>query len=114
MNIMEKLISKPRQVATRSALAGFSEIIISYQPKIKPNEMVLVKSSKEAYTLLMESWNMGTIYLREEFKLMIMTQSGRVKGIHHLSIGGLTGTVVDPRIIVAISAGCLAAGVILA
>jgi DNA repair protein RadC len=98
----------------KEILAKLSDIIISYHPKINPSKMVQVKNSKEAFELLIKSWDLGTIYLREEFKILVMNASCKVKGIHSLSIGGITGTIADPRIIIALATGCLATSVILA
>ena len=45
---------------------------------------------------------------------MLLNNSNKVKGIYHLSTGGLTGTLVDIRILFAVILKSLSVGIILA
>jgi DNA repair protein RadC len=47
----------------------------------------------------MAAWDPDSIEHIEEFKLMLLTRSNKVLEIASLSIGGLSGTVTDVRII---------------
>jgi DNA repair protein RadC len=76
-----------------------SDIKIIYQPKVNPSERPMIRQSEDAYRLFMESWDMTTIYLVEQAKLMLLNRANRVLGIMPLSSGGMCGTVMDPRII---------------
>ena len=76
-----------------------SNVRIIYQPKIRPSNRPVIRRSADAYKLFMESWDMQTIYLVEQAKLMLLNRANRLLGIMLLSTGGICGTVMDARII---------------
>ena len=59
----------------------------------------MVTTSREVYQLLLREWDLDKIELLEEFKVLLLNQSNRVLGLLHVSSGGITGTVADPRLI---------------
>ena len=61
----------------------------------------------------MSSWDSDTIELQEEFKVLLLNRANEVLGIYPLSKGGITGTVVDQRLIFAVALKCNATGIIL-
>lgn len=89
-----------------------SEIKVSYNTRQIPKEKI--KSSKDAYLILINSWAKGTLELQEEFKIVLLNNSNEVLGIYPLSKGGITGTVVDIRLIFSVVLKCNAVGIILA
>lgn len=84
-------------------LNNVSEIEIVYRKKVncKMSERPLIQSSKDAYRILNHYWNEDRINLIEEFKVLFLNRANRVLQIFTVSLGGVTGTVVDPRIILA-------------
>jgi DNA repair protein RadC len=72
-----------------------------------------ISSSVTAFELLLENWDEGTIELHEEFKVLILNNANEVLGIYTLSKGGITGTVVDVRILFSVALKCHATGIIL-
>jgi DNA repair protein RadC len=77
-----------------------AEIKIAY----RPNKMRLDKaivSSSIAYEILLNNWNRDTIELYEEFKVLLLNNSNEVLGIYKASQGGITGTLVDLRLLFA-------------
>lgn len=89
-----------------------SEIKVSYNTRQIPKEKI--KSSQDAYLILFNSWAKGTLELHEEFKIVLLNNSNEVLGIYPLSRGGITGTVVDIRLIFSVALKCNAVGIILA
>jgi DNA repair protein RadC len=91
-------------------LAQVAEIELVYKTKVKASSRPIIKSSKEAYELIHLLWNENTIELHEQFKVLFLNRRNSVLGIHHASSGGITGTVVDPRLILAaaLKANCVA------
>ncbi|NHM06553.1 JAB domain-containing protein [Flavobacterium sp. CYK-4] len=89
-----------------------SEIKVSYNARTSRKEKI--KSSLDASELLMNSWNKSTMELYEEFKVLYLNNSNEVLGIYPLSKGGITGTVVDVRLIFSVALKCNAVGIILA
>ena len=89
-----------------------AEIKVSYKtntnkPKLK------VTSVEVAYDILLSSWNRNTIELQEEFKVLLLNRANEAIGIYPLSKGGITGTVVDQRLVFAVALKCNATGIII-
>ena len=78
---------------------GVAEVTLSYKTKVCPKDRVIIKSSRDAYQLLLDSWNKNTIEYFEEFKVLLLNRSNAVLGIFSISKGGISGTVTDVRII---------------
>ena len=78
-----------------------AEVQISYRPN-KLKGAVKITSSEFAVKVIRDNWNKDTINLYEEFKILLMNNSHEVLGIAKLSRGGMTGTLVDMRILFAI------------
>lgn len=76
-----------------------SEIELIYRTKVKASDRPQIKSSNDAYTLALSTWNPDTIELFEQFKVLFLNNASRVLGIYEISSGGITGTVVDVRLI---------------
>ncbi len=78
-----------------------SEIQVSYRPTEEKGPVV--KSSAEAYEVLSALYNPDLLELREEFIVLYLNRANQVKGSNQISSGGLTGTVADLRLILAIA-----------
>jgi len=89
-----------------------NEIKISYKSK-KTKTPCKITCSEDAANLLFEHWNMDTIELYESFKVILLNNSNAVKGIIEISNGGITGTLVDIRILFAVALKTLATGIII-
>jgi DNA repair protein RadC len=91
-----------------------NDIKISYKEKVMTSKSIAIKSSTDAGKLLFDNWDKNTIGLQEAFKVLLLNNSNKVKGIYHLSTGGITGTLVDIRILFAVILKSLSVGIILA
>ena len=82
-----------------------SEIDIVYRKKVncKMSERPLIQRSSDAFEILNHYWNPDKINIVEEFKVLFLNRANRVLQIFSASIGGVTGTIADPRIILAIA-----------
>lgn len=92
-------------------LLNVSEIKVAYSTSNTPK--VKIKSGEDAYDVLLSSWNLDTIELQEEFKILLLNRANEVLGVYPLSKGGITGTVVDQRLIFAVALKCNATGIIM-
>ncbi len=90
-----------------------NEIKVSYKEHIPASFWQKINSSQDAAKLLFEHWDKDTIGLHETFKVLLLNNSNKVKGIYELSKGGITGTMVDIRILFAIVLKSLSVGIIL-
>jgi hypothetical protein len=62
--------------------------------------IIMLRSIPEdAACLFFIVWDMGTIEHIEEVKMILLNRANRVLGITHLSRGGLSGSIIDTRVI---------------
>jgi DNA repair protein RadC len=90
-----------------------SEIEISYKPVIKPSELLKISCSKDAERILRSIWGSDINY-RESFYALYLNRANKVLGYQLISIGGISGTVVDVRCIYQAALKALAVNLIIA
>ena len=90
-----------------------AEVELVYKTKVKPSQRPKITTSADAYEILQKIWNRDKIELVEEFKVLLLNRSNKVLGVLDASSGGITGTVADPRIILAAAIKANAIGVVL-
>ena len=77
--------------------SNLAEIEIKYSTRVKPSEMDKVVSSNEAYEILKNIY--PSLEHREYFYMLCLNRNNKVLGYSLISMGGLSSTVVDVRII---------------
>lgn len=95
-------------------MSRVSEIKISYKNQTDLFDLYKINSSYDAAKLLSDSWDRDTIELHESFKVILLNNSNIVKGIYEVSSGGITGTVVDVRMIFAVALKTLSTAIVIA
>ncbi|SNY99548.1 JAB domain-containing protein [Flagellimonas pacifica] len=80
-----------------------NEIKVSYKERIAASFWQKISRSRDAAEVLFEHWDKDTIGLQEAFKVLLLNNSNKVKGIYQLSTGGITGTMVDVRLLVGVA-----------
>ncbi len=91
-----------------------NEIKISYSENIPKKLSYKVNCSQDIAKFLYDNWDKKTIQLKETFKVVLLNNSNLVKGVCEISSGGITGTIVDLRILFAVVLKSLTVGIILA
>ena len=91
-----------------------SEIQLIYKSKIKVSERPKINKSKEAFEVLKEHWNLELIDFLEQFNVILLNRANRVLGVINISLGGMSGTVADPKVIFAAAIKSAASSIILA
>lgn len=104
---------KATQQAAALKLWQVAEVKLSYINTVKMAERPVVASSADAASVFFNHWS-DDMELLESFNVLFLDRANRVKGFYPLSKGGMTGTVVDPRLIFAAALKALACGLILA
>jgi DNA repair protein RadC len=89
-----------------------SEIHVSYKPGLVSSKTI--STSKEAFEILATLFPKDTICLQEQFVVLYLNRANRLLGSYQLSIGGITGTIADVRLILSVALKTLATGLILA
>ena len=88
-----------------------SEIKVSYSAN--DSNRVKVTTSKIIFKLMLENWDLNIIEYQEAVKLVLLNRANVVLGIYELSKGGISGTVVDVRIILGVALKCNASSIVL-
>ena len=75
-----------------------SEIKVSYTDKVKASERPQIGASKDAVHIFKHIFK-DCIQHHEEFYVMLLNRGNKVLGVSCISKGGISGTVVDVKII---------------
>jgi DNA repair protein RadC len=103
-------IGTPFKAETMFLLA---EISISYKPLFKLSERPQIKTSTDAFNILKSAWSEDLSYC-EEFLILLLNRSNKVLGVSKISVGGIAGTIADPKKIFQSALKANASGLILA
>jgi len=76
-----------------------SEVELIYKSKVKASQRLQIISSYSAYQIALKAWDNNKIELLEQFKVLMLSNNNKVLGVLEASTGGITGTIVDLRII---------------
>lgn len=88
-----------------------AEIEVSYKPNNKHKPVI--KRSQDAYDVFRGFFSGDTISLQESFAAMYLNRANKVIGVFMASKGGMTGTIADPRLILAVALKTAACSVML-
>lgn len=88
------------------------EISVSY--KSGNANKIKINNSKDSYELLKSCWSLNTIELQEEFKVLLLNKNHQVLGIYPLSKGGVSGTIVDAKLVFSVAIKCNASSIVIA
>jgi DNA repair protein RadC len=96
----------------KSPQPNIAEVCLVYRSKVKASDRPRVKSSRDAFTLFSQSWDLDTLEHIEEFKMMLLNRCNAVLGVLTVSKGGISGTVTDVRVILQAAIKANACGII--
>lgn len=84
--------------------------------KMKKGEALNIKvtNSKDIADLLREVWDTDSLEIYETAMCIFLNRQNNTIGWFKISQGGLSGTIMDVRLILATALNCLASGIILA
>ncbi|MES2373394.1 MAG: JAB domain-containing protein [Bacteroidota bacterium] len=89
------------QYQTLPSLNIVSEIELVYVSQVPASRRFQIRKSLDSWWLLKRSWNRKRIQLVEQFKVIYLDTTNHVLAIKKMSTGGITGTVADPRLLLA-------------
>ncbi len=98
---------------TNLLTSKLAEIKVTYSFKVKYSDRHKITSSQDAVGLLRTIWS-HELELREECYILLLNRANHVLGWYRASQGGISGTVIDPKLVFGIALKCNACGVILA
>lgn len=97
-----------------NSLFQVAEISISYSSIVKPSQRPKVGCSRDAERILRENWEEGSIEHREQMWILLLNRVNKVLGIFLVSMGGLAGTICDPKVVFQTALKANASSIILA
>ena len=78
-----------------------AEIQVSYSNIQK--DRVKINGSPTAFKTLLQTWNMNTIELNEDVKVILLNRASEVLGVYHLAKGGVAGCFIDVKLILSVA-----------
>lgn len=87
---------------------------LSYKNQVKQSELRQITSSEECEDVLRIVFNSSTFLWREEMLLLCLNRNNQVIGYYRVSVGGISGTVCDPKVIFTIALNSGASSIVLA
>lgn len=76
-----------------------AEVELIYKSKVKASERPKVTHSRDAYVIFRDNWDENKLEFVEEFKVMLLNRSHKVLGICSLTLGNVSGTIADPKLV---------------
>ncbi len=90
------------------------KIKVKFDKNLTTSQLVKISSSLDAVEVFREIFNKDTFNWHEEMILLCLNNSNKVVGFYKISSGGITGTVVDVRMIFTIALKTLATSIMVA
>lgn len=88
-----------------------AEIKISYSHKVKPSNQIRITGSRAVYDYVYPLW--PDLEYRERFAVLLLSRGLKILGLSWISTGGVSGTVVDAKLIFQVALKANASSVIL-
>lgn len=96
------------------SLFAVSEVELVYRSKVSPSDRPYVSTIRSAYDILITAWDANKIEMVEQCYVLLLNRNNRCIGIANIGTGGITGCVVDPKIVFATALKANATSIILA
>lgn len=103
-----------KNIANQNDLLNVAEVELVYKTNVNPSERPKITSPEDAVAIFRKYWNPDRIEHIEEVKILLLNRSNRVLGIASISKGGISGSVIDERIVLQYAIKSNASGVIIA
>ena len=98
---------------TASAALKVTEVNLVYRNKAKASERPRVMSSKEAFNVLMKSWDQDKIELQEQFRVLLLDRKSSCLAVSTVASGGISSCIVDLKLVFATAIKACASYIVL-
>ncbi|HRE62285.1 MAG TPA: JAB domain-containing protein [Ferruginibacter sp.] len=96
------------------ALFSVSEVELIYRSKIPPADRPKIITSDNAFDIFIEAWDLNKMDLVEHFNILLLNKANHCIAFSHISSGGSSSCIVDPKIVFATALKANAASIIAA
>lgn len=90
-----------------------AEVTIGYKSKIAKEDRVKINDSMKTSQYLKTIWNEDKLDHVEESVVLLLNRANEVLGWAKISIGGISGTMIDPKVIFQLALKANASSIIL-
>lgn len=98
---------------TSNNLMSVKEVRLSYIPDSGILKRKKIVSAHDAVMTLLEGYDKDTIGMQEVFVVLLLNKNNQVLGIYKASQGGISGVMVDIRLVMVAALKSLATGIII-
>jgi DNA repair protein RadC len=98
---------------TTNNLMSAREDRLSYIPNSGILKRKKIACSRDAFMQLLEGYDKDTIGMQEQFVVLLLNRANKALGIYKVSTGGITGVMVDIRLVMVAALKSLATGIII-
>lgn len=81
--------------------------------KVKKSDLIKITSQNDSYEVLKNLYNYDTIDYLEEVILLCLNRANKLVGFSRISTGGMTGCIMDPKVIFTIALNMGASAIII-
>lgn len=96
------------------SLFSVSEVELIYHSKVNPTDRPKIISSDTAFDIFLEAWDLNKMHLVEHFNILLLNKANHCIGFSHISSGGVSSCIVDPKIVFATALKANASNIIAA
>ena len=75
------------------------EISIHYKRWLEFDKMPVIRSSNDAYQILLKAWNKEQMDYVEQAYILLLNRANRVVGVSNISKGGTYAAIIDRKVI---------------
>lgn len=90
------------------------KMTVSFDKKVKRSELVYLSDSEMTAKVLRDIFNKDTFDWTEEVVMLCMNRANAVVGFYKISTGGMTSSIIDPRVVFSVALNCGSSSIILA
>jgi DNA repair protein RadC len=98
---------------TSNNLMSVREVRLKYIPDSGLLKSKKITSAHDACMQLLEGYDKDTIGMQEQFVVLLLNRANKGLGIYKVSTGGITGVMVDIRLVMVAALKSLASGIII-
>jgi hypothetical protein len=108
-----KIYHQKPEVLLYGTEKGFDIPEVKLQYSTKQKKKIKIQSSLDAADYIRSVFPENTIELQEQFIVLYLDRANNIKGFYRASIGGVTGTIADPRLILSVALKTLSSAIII-
>lgn len=97
----------------KTIMARITEVTINYSPRRKPTTLPIIRSSADSENCFRKVWSKRIQHI-EEMYLLLIDRANQVTGYMKVSMGGVSSTLVDPKVIFQAALKANSSGIIIA